>query len=109
MEEVTDSRPETLSQQHDVDGLDKVQGEWELDELVNDLQKEWCEHDGKKVTLTIQADSPSKHIIITEEKRDVLKQQQQPILELVAQLLGHKAIAPARQKHKSQVVVPCNT
>jgi len=50
-----------------------VKGEWELDALVNDLQKEWCQHEGKKVTVNTPAESPSKHIIITEENTNVLK------------------------------------
>jgi len=27
---------------------DEIQGEWELDDLVNDLHKEWSAHEGKK-------------------------------------------------------------
>jgi len=29
-------------------GLEEVQGEWELDDLVNDLHKEWSAHEGNK-------------------------------------------------------------
>lgn len=43
-----DSRPETFSQPINVSGMDEVQGEWELDDLVNDLHKEWSQHEGKK-------------------------------------------------------------
>ncbi|XP_024633361.1 two-component response regulator ARR1 [Medicago truncatula] len=43
-----DSRPETFSQPINVAGMDEVQGEWELDDLVNDLHKEWSQHEGKK-------------------------------------------------------------
>ena len=43
------SRPETLSQPINVVGMDEVQGEWELDDLVNDLHKEWSQHEGQKV------------------------------------------------------------
>ncbi|KEH19396.1 DUF4283 domain protein [Medicago truncatula] len=48
-EEVNDDRPETLLQPHNVDGLDEVQGEWELD----DLKKEWCEHEGSCFKKTV--------------------------------------------------------
>ena len=36
----SESMSEVLVQPNDVDGLDEVQGEWELDDLVNDLHKE---------------------------------------------------------------------
>jgi hypothetical protein len=39
-------RPETLI--NNVDGMEEVQGEWELDDLVNDLHKEWSAHEGRK-------------------------------------------------------------
>ena len=47
-EEVSEATSEMLSQPNNVTGLEEVQGEWELDELMDDLQKEWCQHDGKK-------------------------------------------------------------
>ena len=43
-----DSKPEALHLSNSVNGLDEVQGEWELDDLVNDLHKEWSAHKGKK-------------------------------------------------------------
>jgi len=39
MDSVTE--PEALPQYNNVSGLDEVQGEWELDELVDDLHKVW--------------------------------------------------------------------
>ena len=63
-DEVIEPRSETLSQHQDVEGLEEVQGEWELDELVDDFHKEWCEHDGKKVTLKTTVVSPLKMSIV---------------------------------------------
>jgi len=45
---VVDSSPEASCNPNDDVGLEEVQGEWELDDLVNDLQKEWSQHEGKK-------------------------------------------------------------
>ena len=44
----SDSKSEALHLSNSVNGLDEVQGEWELDDLVNDLHKEWSAHEGKK-------------------------------------------------------------
>jgi len=46
-DEEIDSRPETLSHLNNAARIDEVQGEWELDELVDDLHKEWSQHEGK--------------------------------------------------------------
>jgi len=40
------TEPEALPQYNNVPGLDEVHGEWELEELVDDLHKEWNKHDG---------------------------------------------------------------
>ena len=40
-----DSIPEDRPQNINLEGLDEVQGEWELDDLVTDLQTKWCKHD----------------------------------------------------------------
>lgn len=57
MEQVVDSSPEMLSQPNDDVDLEEVQGERELDELVEDLHKELCKHEdnsyeGKRVDTT---------------------------------------------------------
>jgi len=39
-----ESTPKTLPQ-NNVSGVEEVQGEWELDDLVDDLQKEWSAHE----------------------------------------------------------------
>jgi hypothetical protein len=44
----TDSRSEELFQPNDIDGIYEVQREWELDALVDDLSKEWSQHDVNK-------------------------------------------------------------
>jgi len=40
----------------DDDDFDEVQGEWELDDLVIDLQKEWSQHGGKEIVSRVSAD-----------------------------------------------------
>jgi hypothetical protein len=47
-EEEPDTRLEALHQSNNDNGLDEVQGEWELDDLVTDLHKEWSAHERKK-------------------------------------------------------------
>jgi len=104
-EEVFETEPENLQQ--DMDGLDEVQGEWELDELVNDFQNEWCEHDEKKVLAKAATVSPSKHVILTEENKDVVKQYKQPVLELVVSVSDIEITASVRQQQQDQVAGPC--
>jgi hypothetical protein len=48
----SESRPDDLQQPLDEDRLDEVQGEWELDALVDDLSKEWSQHDENKRGLS---------------------------------------------------------
>jgi len=48
-----------------------------LDAVVNDLHKEWCEHDGKKEQLTTSAVYSPKHISIKEKKREAVELQKQ--------------------------------
>jgi hypothetical protein len=40
----------------DDDDFDEVQGEWELDDLVIDLQKEWSQHGGKEIVSRVSVD-----------------------------------------------------
>jgi hypothetical protein len=54
------SIPEEELHNNDVEGLDEVQGEWELDDLVTDLQNEWCKHDKKSVEVCKYEGSPKK-------------------------------------------------
>jgi hypothetical protein len=46
-EEVLDSTTELLEKPNNNTDTDEVQGEWELDELVNNLQEEWRQHEQK--------------------------------------------------------------
>lgn len=46
-EEESNSSPETLTNPVNAAVLEEVQGEWELDALVDDLQREWVNHEGK--------------------------------------------------------------
>ena len=42
-----ESKPEPFFHSNNVDGVEEVRGEWELDDLVNDLHKEWSAHERK--------------------------------------------------------------
>jgi len=57
-----DSSPEASCNPNDDVGLEEVQGEWELDDLVNDLQKEWSQHEGKtEASLNSHHSSPKNN------------------------------------------------
>jgi len=57
-------------------GLDEVQGEWELDELVNDLHGEWRQHENHKAA---SPKSPAVSHIKTEVLEGEALQHQQPV------------------------------
>jgi hypothetical protein len=63
----TESKPETLSQHNDVDGLEEVQGEWELDDLVNDLHNDWSQHEVRKQELRKSSESLSPKNVIGKD------------------------------------------
>ena len=45
----TNTLQEAAPHFNNLTGLDEVQGEWELDDLVNDLHEEWLQHETKSV------------------------------------------------------------
>ena len=59
-EEVQEDMPEALAP-HIATGLDEVQGEWELDELVNDLQEEWRHHENNNEDLICSEPTSTKN------------------------------------------------
>jgi len=65
-EEVLESRQE-LFEPHNITGLDEIQGEWEHDELVNDLQEEWRQHEGKKVDSPKQQATNSIEVDVMQD------------------------------------------
>jgi len=59
----TDTTQEMLPQLNNDPVMDEVQGEWELDDLVIDLHKEWEQHEGKKEGKnTVQQPDIKKHL-----------------------------------------------
>jgi len=94
------------STQHNVNGLDEVQGEWELDELVNNLQEEWRQHEFNKV------ESPKSPVVsqnkMQVQEGDAMQQhqsvgsQQSPLLVASASGVGeqqqHAALNACQQK-----------
>jgi len=79
-----DSLPEASCFPDDDVGLEEVQGEWELDDLVNDLHKEWSQHERKKdVSLNSQHPSP-KNNIVEGCNSEFFEVQLSPVLQPVA-------------------------
>jgi len=64
----SDSTPEGIIQPNDVDDLDEVQGEWELDELVDDLHKEWSHHEEKKRSTVLSPTRRSPGIVVNGQE-----------------------------------------
>ena len=101
-EEVYDATPEMLSQPNIVTGLEEVQGEWELDELVDDLRKEWCQHDRKKDKVQLTSVPSPNHALHKDDGTDDLMQQSQPILQPVQHSLKSASLTSTKCDHKQQ-------
>jgi len=71
-EEVIDSRPETLSILSNVNDLDVVQGQWELDELVTDLHREWGDQGGQHVGSTSQEQQATNVNELSQTKQNLM-------------------------------------
>jgi len=72
---------EVLSHSKDVEGLEEVQGEWELDDLVTDLHKEWSEHAIKKVVFDKSNASVPNDSVEREHGADFFEVNLSPILQ----------------------------
>lgn len=89
-EDESENVPETSPQFNDVNGIDEVQGEWELDDLVNDLHKEWSQHIDNKEGKQLIVEDVSKAATCTQ-KAATFEQQHvtptpvlEPLLSLAA-------------------------
>lgn len=81
-----DSTLTDLAPQNNVVDLDEVQGEWELDDLVNDLHKECNSNEGKKKEVVIPH-QPFTQLVERKEARSYFFEENlSPILELVSTL-----------------------
>ena len=76
-----DSTPEDRPQNINLEGLDEVQGEWELDDLVTDLQIEWCKHD-KNVDVPCK-NNAAPNSRVQDFGSEFFEVQLSPILQLV--------------------------
>jgi len=88
----SDSRLEALSQPNNVVGMDEVQGEWELDDLVNDLHKEWSQHEGKKDGTQNPLQFISTQLVGVEDGTKVFKVQQSSVLQPLSKPKSDSAI-----------------
>jgi len=86
-EDDAESIQESLSEQNEVDGFEEVQGEWELDDLVNDLHNDWSQHEKNKNELRKSSDFMSPKQDIAEEGNEFFQVQLSPVLEPVEQPL----------------------
>ena len=78
-----DSNSKTLVQHQNVEGIDEVQGEWELDELVDDLRKDWSRHEGKNDGVQKATSFPTEGCEIKEDATVCLELQNQTALQPV--------------------------
>jgi hypothetical protein len=93
----SDSRHETSSLQNDVDGFEEVQGEWEVDDLVNDLHNNWSQHEVKKNELRKAANlmSPKKDSVkdgtgfFNVQLSPVLEPMEQPFVDMSSKMSGN--------------------
>lgn len=74
--------PETSPQFNDVNGMDEVQGEWELDDLVNDLHKEWSQHIDNKEGKQLIVEDVSKAATCKQKAATYKQQHVTPTLVL---------------------------
>jgi hypothetical protein len=61
-EDESESVPETSPQFNDANDMEEVQGEWELDDLVTDLHKEWSQQNDKKGGKQLIVEDVSKAV-----------------------------------------------
>ena len=83
----------------DNDGFDEVQGEWELDELADDLQTDCCKHDGKMTADFNSAQKTSSVPIATYVQKLVkvcMEQQHNQVSHTVLQPVNDATAASGR-------------
>jgi len=79
------SRPDNVSQ-HDNDFIaDEVQGEWELDELVQDLRVDWNQHDEKKNAVLKSLEKQTTKKEVPKEGTEFFRVDLSPVLEPIMQ------------------------
>ena len=88
--------------------MDEVQGEWELDDLVNDLHEEWWQHESKHVVQHKSADSTTSGV--KEIDKEFFEVNLSPVLQplsppaslehatLKGEQLNHVELAPGNLK-----------
>jgi len=109
MEVELDTKPEMLLQSNHVDRLDEVQGEWELDELVNDLHKEWSDHVVKKDMSNNSNASVSKNLVEKAQGADFFEVQLSPVLQPLSKpttVEGDLCCANKQEGHEKQLKEP---
>jgi len=82
-EDDSETELEALTQFNNDPGLDEVQGEWELDELVDDLHEEWIKHDDTKKGkhITKLPNTVDNETICTRQRNSFVSTILEPILK----------------------------
>jgi len=79
-----DSSPEPSCNLSEDVGLEEVQGVWELDDLVNDLHKEWSQHEGKTTASLNSHHSSPNNKIVEDSNSEFFEVQLSPVLRPVS-------------------------
>jgi len=102
-----DSTPEESPQNNNLVGLDEVQGEWELDDLVTDLQTEWCKHE-KNVEVSCKNNAAPNNGV-PDFGSEFFEVKLSPILQPVQTDAGSaNEIMENKQPINDSLVKPCN-
>jgi len=101
-----DSVPEEGPQNNNFVGLDEVQGEWELDDLVTDLQTKWCKHEKKADVSRKNIAAPNSGV--HDFGDEFFAVELSPILQPVQQTAGSASDNVDKKKPShDHVVKPC--
>jgi len=73
-----------------------------LDELVDDLCKEWCQHDGKKDKVQLTSVPSPNHALHKDNGTNNLMQQSQPVMQSLQHSLKSASLTSTKCDHKQQ-------
>ena len=79
-----ESSPEASCHPNEDVGVEEVQGAWELDDLVNDLHKEWSQHEGKAAASLNSHHSTPKNHVVEDRNSEFFEVQLSPVLQPVS-------------------------
>jgi len=104
----SDTLQKAAPQFNNLNEVDEVQGEWELDDLVNDLHEKWRQHESKHVVQHKSTDSTTSGV--KEINKELFEVNLSPVLQplsppasleyatLKGEQLNHVELAPSNLK-----------